>query len=856
MVLKKWDKVIGTKMEGCFLEDDHDDSLDFPKELSFLTNFSLDVFSNIIRQKNMIINFPDFKLHPASLFAYIFSADKSEKSVYILADEKGDSLDSKSKFSLNKNHYLLRAKFGNMLYTWFPVFYLKKLKKNEENIQNNSVDYKLSLKRYLPRSKLSEKKKYTEDYALNDEYHPKFIIDTDSKLFSIEKKLEVILKTNDQYLNPENHPIGLIIMENADRFFDSFGKLENFISWFKGLDSDVKLFIHFNNPYMEYIKLLVNELNFAVLPLNKYILENNNYFKNKSKEYFDNLDSSKLEVLNRYNLDSNVLFGKKIDMTISDPIKSGSLDYYFGSAYSTFKKIDFDSVFNINSLHKSRELLFNLYDLTVNPSYLTISFKLNGEWINGSVLHFIENFKRNLHRENSKNRFYIYSFLDSLSNMYYELANCKRVNEEVSYSKIAKDYVLYELIIDLIEKGEKLFVGTYLDTEPNILRDVLKKGNHSFTDSVVPINMKMLIQKPDSEKKGKILILPGIVPEVFISELYKPYKEIIFLTYEGRNNKYLKDQLSRLFGNILEEKQYMDYLKEILEEFGETEYDGILNDFNERFELIEFEEDENITQDIESIEPEFEDDENSIFSMDLNLKEYMDEWKKSKINLNQDFSREITQKHYDTLTFKLMNIQTDNLVQKKLPVNKSYLTFDNIYNIDDAKELKPSELKSGDYIIIIDNDEKKSLLNLIIDLSDVKYSINSSQVEYWKLEFLNYISANNLKYSEVYNIYCNKGGDKTYQTVMQWCKGEVLGPQSAEDLYIIGKILNNGFILNNYQSMFQQISLVRTSHRLVGRKLKKMIKSILTDEYLDISSLNESEYLIYENIQNGIYQIV
>ena len=203
-----------------------------------------------------------------------------------------------------------------------------------------------------------------------------------------------------------------------------------------------------------------------------------------------------------------------------------------------------------------------------------------------------------------------------------------------------------------------------------------------------------------------------------------------------------------------------------------------------------------------------------------------------------------------------MNIQTDDLVQKKLPVNKSYLTFDNIYNIDDAKELKPSELKSGDYIIIIDNDEKKSLLNLIIDLSDVKYSINSSQVEYWKLEFLNYISANNLKYSEVYNIYCNKGGDKTYQTVMQWCKGEVLGPQSAEDLYIIGKILNNGFILNNYQSMFQQISLVRTSHRLVGRKLKKMIKSILTDEYLDISSLNESEYLIYENIQNGIYQIV
>ena len=62
--------------------------------------------------------------------------------------------------------------------------------------------------------------------------------------------------------------------------------------------------------------------------------------------------------------------------------------------------------------------------------------------------------------------------------------------------------------------------------------------------------------------------------------------------------------------------------------------------------------------------------------------------------------------------------------------------------------------------------------------------------------------------------------------------------------------------MDHYQSIFQQISLVRTSHRLVGRKLKKMIKSILTDEYLDVSSLNDREYLIYENIQNGIYKIV
>ena len=133
MALRKWNKVIRSDMGAYFPEKDNDEILKFPKELSPLTNFSLDVFSNIISQKNMIINFPDFKLSPASLFAFVF-ADKFDKSVYILADEKGDSLDSKSKVSLNKNHYLL-SNFSQMLFHFFPVFYLKKLKVNENDYQ-------------------------------------------------------------------------------------------------------------------------------------------------------------------------------------------------------------------------------------------------------------------------------------------------------------------------------------------------------------------------------------------------------------------------------------------------------------------------------------------------------------------------------------------------------------------------------------------------------------------------------------------------------------------------------------------------------------------------------------------------
>lgn len=860
MALKNWQKVINSKMGAYSLDKGNYDILEFSNGLSPLTEFSLDFFANIIPQKNVIINFPDFKLSPASLYAYIF-AEKYDKNVYILADEKGDSLNSRSKVSLNKNHYLL-CDYEGYVFRKFPVFYLKKIRNDKEDYQNNSIDYKLTLERYLPRSDNRFKRTYTEKNVLKNPYVSKFIIDTDSNLFGIKEKLNIALKNNDEHLNPKEHPIGLIIIENADRFFRSYGRLESFITWFKELDSDVKLLIHFNNPSIDYIKILIKELNFAVLPFNRYILQNNNYLKSNSHQYFSNIDESELELVSRYNLDSDIFINQEVNLSIYDPlIYSGSIDMFFSNAYSTFKKIDIDNVYDENSLHKARELLFDLYNLTVNPSYLNIPFKINNGWTRSSIPHFIQNYKSKLFLENPKNRFFIYNFLDSLTNMYYELANCKRVNEDLSYSRECKDYVLYDLLGDFYLKNQEVFIGTYLDSEPNILKEVLEKGYYIKKDLFVPINMKMLTQKPDSEKENKILILPGVIPEVFTSELFKPYKEIIILSYEGNNHRFLKEQLDKvIYGNILEEKEYMDILKETLELFDAAEDNEILDDFNKRFELIEFEEEEEKPEeesgddlgDMEDIETS----EYDPFHIDLNLKDYMSEWSRSKSNLNIDLSKEINQRNYDTIPFRLQNIQTNEFVEKKLPVNKSYLTFDNIYHIDDAKELKPSELKNGDYIIIIDNDEKKSLLNLVIDSSELKSQINMSLVEYWKLEFLNYVESNNLKYSEVYNIYCNRGGDKTYQTVMQWCKGEAIGPQSAYDLYIIGDILDNIFIMDNYQSIFQQISLVRTSHRLIGRKLKKMIKSILTDEYLDVSSLNDREYLIYENIQNGIYKIV
>ena len=855
MVLERWDKVIDSEMGAYFPDKDNFEVLNFPEKLSPLTNFSLDIFANVISKKNLIINFFDFKLHSVSLFAYIFS-EKFNKNIYILADERGDSLNSRSGFSINKNHYLL-CDYDAYIFRRLPIFYLEKDNEENESSLNDSINYKLTLKKYLPRAKISFKRGYTEENVLNDNY-PKIIIDKDKNLFNIKEKLNSYLKDKDQHINSEEYPLGLIIIENADRFFYSIEKIKNFISWINEINIDVKLLIHFNNPHIEYIKIFINDLNCVVLPFNRYILENNNFLKNASEEYFSKIEKSELELLNRYNLDSKSIITTEPNICIYENfIPVGSIDSFFYSAYSSYRKIDKKSVFNNNYLYRARDLLFDLYNLTINPSYLKIPFEVNNKWIYGDVVQFIDIFRSRLHKENYNNEFLIYNFLDSLNNMYNELTKCKRVNEELSYAREGKDYVLLNLLVDLYKKEEKVFVGTYRDTEPEILKELLKKGYGIDDDIIVPINIRMLIQKQDNEKEDKILVLPGVIPERFTSELLKPYKKIIILVYEGNNHKLLKEQLNRvLHGDIVEEKEYMDYLKSTLETFDNAENNSILNDFNERFSLIEFEKEpeEKSTENVE--DRVYEEVGDKLFHLDLHLRDYQKEQNIHKPKIDMEFSDKINEMHYDTITFKLQNINTEEFVEKRLPVNKSYLTFDNIYHIDEARELKTSELNSGDYIIIIDNDEKKSLLNLVMDISDFESEINMNMVEYWKLEFLNYIELNNLKYKEIYDSYCKKGGKKTYQTVLKWCKGETIGPQSSQDLYILGSILGNELIINNYESIFQQISFVRTFHRLIGRKLKKMIKSVLTDEYLDVSKSTDNEYLIYENIRNGIYKII
>ena len=134
-------------------------------------------------------------------------------------------------------------------------------------------------------------------------------------------------------------------------------------------------------------------------------------------------------------------------------------------------------------------------------------------------------------------------------------------------------------------------------------------------------------------------------------------------------------------------------------------------------------------------------------------------------------------------------------------------------------------------------------------------SIDKYLIKVWKEKLIEYIETHNLSYNRFYQLYRREGGKRSYQTVLNWIKGNVLSPEDRTDLLIIGKILKSKEITENYQLIEREANKLRNIHRLIGRKLRKIIKEVLKGE-IDPYKLGYEEYAIYKKIENGVYEII
>lgn len=840
------------------------DQVDLTNNLSPLTNFILNSFVDCIDNKNLIVTFPNETFRPKLLLAHLYTKI-FHKSTLIFTGTNQSTSNENSNKTLSNNYQLLNRDGGTYLFYDIPITIYKHDRDTDED--------KLFLEMYLPRAnkKFKQNRKEIIKNDLLNRNDPKIILSYQSNFGKVQTTVSnVILEDESIVDDEEEHDfdlnIGCIILEDADRFISNQFQCKMFIEWIKKhIKKDMRIVLHFNNPDNEYIEDIKKELDSLVISFNKSLLMSNSTLSKESLNYFENVNQkSTFNLIERYNIDSEYYFKDNLDIKIcTDNIESNGIDELFINAREKSNLIDAKKLKYSQLFYSSRKLMYDMYNLSINPAFYRFGTKFP-QWHSTSIENFLEMYRNTVIKDEKEDyKLTVLHFINSLSNLYVRFSHTKKFGEEKTFSLKGKDYKLFDILSKkdiLFGEGSKIVVGTVTKTEPNQIKEIIR-NNNLFNLQDIEIEFIGNLNKRIQNKQEKILILPGLVPDKYLSKLYEPYIKILILSYEGLNEQMVKKQISILKNPSLEyEKKSLDSIKEIYDYLHLPTDTGIFADYfirvkkhdkiiKERKRQLEEEKGYQTTFSLNG-QYKTEEDGNIHFPT---YEEFMANWSKSNIEVEKNNETEEETVEYESVKFNLFNLATNEYSIKKLPVTKTFFTFKDD-NVSNGEELSPNQIEENDYILIIENNVRRSLLDLVLEINNLEASINSEEIEYWKEKLLAYLDSNNMTIMGFYDKYLDLGGTRKYQSVMQWAKGMVLGPQKAEDLRLIGEVIGDKYITTNYEDIMDTIKQVRSYHMSTGRKLKKMINYIISDE--DISSLNKEELIIYDSIKDGIYKVI
>lgn len=826
--------------KGRSYEEFHD-NVELTNKLSHMTNCLLNSCVNLIDKKNVIIASPDIILRPIPLIAYFYSF-LNKKTTLVFTQNNGH-VDENPLEIHKRNYYLLNNEY--YIFNEVPLGI----------VSNKKIESKL----YLPRvSDRDLKRRYIQQQEINfsDNEKPKILLYHDNKSSKVIESINNVVLDSGNLDKSIKMELGCIIFENMDRFVYSDYTYRYFLKWIKELlNQNVNLIFHFSNPYSKFINEIKESTNSVVLSSDLNLLNNNNEIKNESLKYFNSEENIPIiKFLNKYNLDLPNFYedNEKIINVPKPLLKSGNIDYHYKSAIYLLNKLNKTKLRNKWCCYTPHKLLNELPNLTVNPS------KYKCVYWNNDLKHYpidsiLKYLSSSILNENNKNRMILDSLISEIYAIYFELSQVDRFSEKGVYTRIAKDYKILEIAENINFKEDDVIFATYSPNEKTILAEDFKKNN---LNSIEIEDINWLSQK-DFDRTQTTLILPGPLPPKNLVELFLPYKEIIFLAYEGVNYEKIKVQIELINNYSFEsEKLSMQYMEEIYDLLNVNKNNAFFNDFNLRKK--KYYDNQKISPDtILNEKNPFEIVKNQLFKKAPFSNKYYEQIEHVEKMINsinqEDLEKDMDEGEY--IEVNLKNLSDNKQYIKKLPVIKTYLTLKS--RGSQIKEITPQNLRSGNYVVILDNDEKKTLLQLIIDLFGLEEDINKLIVEYWKNALAKYFNGNKLTYKSIYDQYEDLGGQKDYQTIRSWIKGEVLGPDNPIDLLYIGKILKDDIIIENYKLMMNEINKVRSIHRTNGRKLMQTIKSIIFEgDRLQPHNLNYEESLFYETVENGIYEVI
>lgn len=819
-------------------EMDYYDNNELSNQLSPVTNFFLNTYINALDDKNLIVFMPDFMLRPIPLLSYFYSYLKGRST--LVFSSKGQRV-NESPINLHIRNYYMLNWDGEYLFYDIPIGIMT----------NKEVQAEFFFPRIHNRN-LKQRYILQQQNNFADNEKSKILLYHDNNGNRIFKNIKNLIIDKKKITGNLELDLGCIIFENLDRFIYSDYTTNMFLKWLKELlPKDTRFIFHFSNPRnLEFISKFKDKTNSLILPCTTNLLQNNEDIKEKSLEYFGSGDNRPIiDLLNRYNVDlpSYYLHEKKI--SILKPLESGNIDTHFEGAQNITRNIDEKKLINKQVYYAAWNILNRMPDLSINPSRYKRIFKNYEDWAYFSIPEIIDNFEFNIDKEHEDNILPLKRFISEVDSVYSELSQCKRWFEEESFSRIAKDYELINIAKN-IDDPENTIIATYSAIERRILKEDLNKAGLDSID-VEDINWITFRHFNRSNKK---LILPGTLNTKNMQELFLPYEEIKFMAYEGLNQERIKNQvdLASLY-SYEEEKFSMNYLSEIYDFINIDKNNAFFEDFEKR--KTEYEKEIGVEETIMPDENPFKEFKNKILEK-VNSSEYQTEIEHVEDKIDEIESTDVESDPFNEyVEFYLRKLNNDRKYHKKLNLGKSYFYLKTLGG--NVFEGTPGIFRPGNYVVILDDDDQKSLLQLILDIFGLEESVNKKLIEYWKHAFIRFIQKENISENKLYERYLELGGQRTRTTIRNWSRGAVLGPDDPDDLLLIGKIIDNKAITENYIIMNSEIDKVRNIHRVTGRRVKMIIKKIIFErDNLEPSKLNYEEYLFYEKVKNGIYEIL
>jgi len=824
------------------------------KRLSPLTNLFLNVFFNTLNRKNLIYAIPDTVLRPIPIISYLYSSTE-DKSVIVFTQKRGVYIRDNPAIEHNRNYHLLNS--GDYLLSKIPIGFM--------------VDSSVEAKVYLPRAIRRVKQQYVQyqkDNFLKKD-GPKILLHADENNNRISSVIEKITLDEGKLDNLNvNIEIGLVIFENVDRFVYSPYSSQIFLKWISTLlERNVRVLIHFSNPLSNYIQVIKEHADSYVLQFGPSLLQHNEKLKKESLAYFESksIPNEEKRFINKYNIDRPFFYIGITDIELlSPPLISGNMDEYHRMGRSLLNKIDEKELINERQYYPLINLLYKLHNLSINPSkYKELFYDPDLGYRYYTIPYMIEKIKESIPDEQALNRVYLEELISEIYCLYLELKECKRYGENGTYSRVAKEYQMLQLLYENINQekdGTNIVLATYSPIERTILKNETEKLGFENGFDIEYIGR---LNRKSFDRTKTTLILPGPLRLKHMSELLRPYHKIIMVTYDGKNHKIGNDQVDLLYTYSQQrEDRAMSYLEEIYSDIG-LHKNGLFRDYYDRKSVPKEEEAEVAIE-----EPETDAGEdpmlvrikkllsarNSQISRDF-LQEDEDadriEQKITELEQEDDICQIEEANEYYRVTLEKFDESTR--VNRNLPISKSYLYLKDMD--DEVQEGYPTDFKIDNYMVLIGNDERRTFLDTIIEIFGLEDSVNKRLLTMWREKLRDFIDKQGLSYAQGHRLFRENGGTISYPEFLNWAKGNVIGPDDPNDLVILGKMMDEEELIENYELINQEVEDLRNIHKITGRRVRKIIKEVLRGE-LNQSELSFEEYMLYEQIHNNIYRIV